>query len=188
MSNTPGLVASILKSETPAILETVYQEPNTLALAVLPGDSPCPLTVLKKAVVQVDEWQFTFHIIGESHLIRVERNGQLMFQEVLACVPLAPQDCLHHHPFGDLENHHYQSEHYRVAVHFAERPVCCNRQIDPMDESQITVTFPEVCGQIPLTQVKWQIRERTIRWWTLHVYPHETGATEVRSFTHFDLF
>lgn len=169
--------------QSPAI-HCVIQQPTALILGVVQTELPADaFTVIAQRSLHVGRWQFRFHIIGESHLIRIERGGALVQQEILACSDLEARLCQHHHAFHDLAPHAYQREDYHVMVDFARKP---GWMIPPHEDSlQLEVAFPEVCGYIPCTRLYWRVEDQAVYWWTLHTYPDHRGVTYVRSMSRF---
>lgn len=167
--------------QTISILPIVYQKPDDLVLSVLNCEIPVRLNVLRQTPVDVGTWRFTFSIIGESHCVRVEQDGELVFHEVLACVKMPEEVCTHHHAFTDRADHTYRHETYGIAVWFdyEESSTRSDR------ENQIEVVFPEVYGHVPLTQVSWRTIQNGIRWTSLHAYPQPEGVVFVRSASQF---
>lgn len=162
-------------------IRPVHQLPNDLRLCILANDAGADFHILKTQVVAYGDWQFTFAIIGESHVITVRRAGQVILREMLACAYIPQNQCIHNHPFVTGDNHNYADAalRYQINVTFlaSEPPPITAKD-------QIQVAFPEIWGRIPITQIGWQ-RWRgqhnqaaisTVRWWTLHTYPHRTGS------------
>jgi hypothetical protein len=164
-------------------LEAIYQNPADLELGVLTEALPVAVTILAQKTITVGEWCFKFHIIGESHFVRIERRGAIVLQEILACIHLPPTACRHHHRFIDLAAHSYRHEGYFVALNFDSmsgkpRPP----QLDPILEFQ----FPAIYGQIPLTQIHLEMDDERLHWWTTHLYPQPHCLTTVRTYSQFN--
>lgn len=152
----------------------VYQQPTDLILGILPTDTPLNLNIIQSQQVMMGAFSFTFEIIGESHRVRVALHNQLVMQEILACVPLVAEDCWHYHPFKMLQNHSFARQRYQIVVYFSRTPI---HLVAP----QLTVQFPMIGGQIPLTQIGWKQHNEAIRWSTLHIYPNRQSTTYVYS-------
>ena len=166
----------------PVNLEAVYQNPADLEFGVLTGELPVALTILAQKSITVGEWRFRFHIIGESHFVRIEHVGALILQEVLACMTLPPVACSHHHRFQDLAAHTYHSDSYFVALSFDAMPGKPRpSQLDPFLELQ----FPAIYGQIPLTQIHLEMDCESLHWWTTHLYPQPHSLTTVQTYSQF---
>ncbi len=165
-----------------SFLDPVYQRPHDLVLGILRQEMTHPLRVLRRRVWRGCGYTLHFQIIGESHIARVERDGALCFQEVLACLPLAPEQCAHMQTFGDLQAHHYQRDDYRVAVAFA-RDASGRGWMDARRDG-FEVRFRMVYGVTPLTRIEWQQDGDWLRWWTLHTYPDAEAVTSVYSTSH----
>lgn len=164
-------------------MQPVHQSPADLQLNIIAGNLDAPLTRLKSNVHKLGLWTFTFHIIGESHLVTIERENQPLLNELLACVDFSPEAALHHHRFGDLEKHHYQGAGYAIGVRFEDTAGDHPR----FDEKSLEVAFPPIHGQTPVTQIFWTpIGTTMMRWRTLHMYPHQGGAVYVRTLSYFD--
>lgn len=165
-------------------IQCIVQHPEALILGVAYGAFPPDTYIsLKHAVVLLDNWRFEFHIIGESHLVRIEHEGGLIQQEILACTDLDPRRCQHYHPFVDLASHDYRHRGYAVAIDFAREPGSIDLPVDP--SAMLEVVFPEVYGFSPYTQLYWHLDGRIVRWATLHTYPDSHGVTYVRSASQF---
>lgn len=161
----------------------VHQNPADLALAVIAGKVQAPLTVLKHAALNVGDWTLTFHIIGESHLVTLEHDGEVMLSELLACVEVDAETCVHHHRFGDLGAHCFEQAGYSVTVNFDNEYVAQSDET----ENMLEVAFPEIAGETPVTRVIWErVGENAVCWQTLHVYPHEGKIIGVRSLSYFN--
>jgi hypothetical protein len=159
------------------IAKPVYQRPNDLVLGIIETEIEQPITILAQKAFRMRDWLLTFHIIGESHLIRVERDGRLLFQEILACIPLHASTCRHHHSFTDLDAHHYSGKNYSTDVSFAPEVQMSGIH----HHHSLRMIFPQVYGQTPITQVSWSTSESLIVWETLHIYPDRDGITAVHS-------
>jgi hypothetical protein len=148
-------------------------------LGVLTTEIALPLQVLKAQTWAYKRWRFYFQIIGESHLIRVERDGNLYFHEILACVPLDPTACQHAQPFRELAEHRYQQHNYQVRVAFSTEA----HPEDRLGERGLEVRFPRVHRVTPVTRIQWARRGDQIVWWTLHTYPAFDQVIYVRSWS-----
>jgi hypothetical protein len=157
----------------------VEQHPHDLALIVCTGELPTTLCVLAQQAVSVGPWRFVFHIIGESHWVRIERDGEPPLHEVLACIDLAPAVCLHHHRFVALQPHAFQRPGYRIALR--TRAVAEGDDADWQPTGALSVEFPVVHGQRPVTRLVWRQTGELMAWRTLHTYPSATGSIWVES-------
>lgn len=167
------------------MLVPVHQNPADLALTIVAGEIATPLTVLKQAALHIDPWKLTFHIIGESHLVRIERAGTPILCELLACVQVMADVQVHQHCFGDLAVHCYTQPGYSVTVDFDD---CHDLAPGADDSSVLEVSFPETAGHIPVTRVEWtRAGEHAVRWRTLHMYPYKGSVMCVRSLSYFDV-
>jgi hypothetical protein len=165
-----------------SFLDPVYQRPHDLVLGVLRQEMTHPLRVLRRRNWRGGDYTLRFQIIGESHVVRVERAGVLCFQEVLACLPLAPEQCAYMQTFSDLQAHRYAQDDYGVAVTFARGASAG----DVMDARRagFEVRFRMMHGVIPVTRIEWQRDGDWLRWWTLHTYPDAEAVTSVYSASH----
>lgn len=161
-------------------IQAVYQNPSDLALAVVSGELSLPLTILRRDTLIIGDWAFAFHIIGESHLVTIDHKSQMILCELLACVDVPAKICLHHHQFSDLTAHCHTQPGYTVDVHFDTQPDTI------FGSDSISVEFPKIYGQTPVTRVEWLHDSGVVSWRTLHVYPQEKGITCVHSISHFD--
>lgn len=158
-------------------LTPVYQHPSDLVLGIARYDLSSHLTVIKQAKWQVGAWNFTFQIIGESHAVRIEKSGQHLFTEVLACLELPPESCSYRQAFHDLTPGGYEFENYEVSVEFE-----ASADLPPSDTAQmIEVAFPQIYGQTPVTRITWQQTDNEIAWQTWHVYPAQNHGIRVKS-------
>ncbi len=160
-------------------MKVAHQQPTDLVLGLVRTDFS--LTVIQQARVNVGVWGFIFQIIGESHAVRIERNGQLLFTEVLACLDLPADSRLHH--FADLTAYHYQTDSYTVSVNFES--VSAVHLPPETSPNRIEAAFPQVYGQTPLTRIIWQVTEGEITWQTWHTYPTQNYGIRVKSFSRF---
>ena len=99
---------------------------------------------------------------------------------MLACVPVEDARCAYTHRFADLQAHTVQRGGYSGRVTFNPDPP------PPMLPDGLTVRFPAVYGQVPLTRVTWQYTPGCLQWQTLHTYPLDGDLICVYSASHFD--
>jgi hypothetical protein len=160
-------------------MNPVYQQAHDLVLGVLTQETAAPLTIFQEATLARDLWRVRFTIIGESHWIRIENEGRLVLQEVLACVPLKATECLHHHPCQNRQAHHFAWQNYQVDLHFGSDPRF------PSSKTGLRVEFPQILGQTPFTALRWEEKADALHWWTLHTYPQVGQTVCVRTFSRF---
>jgi hypothetical protein len=166
------------------MIEPIHQDPADLVLTILAGKLETPLTILEQAVLDMDDWKLTFHIIGESHLVTVAHKGVIVMCELLACVDASAASCVHRHTFGDLTEHCFAQSGYSITVNFDEQEEAPTFGSSP---AMLEVVFPDIDGQTPLTRIEWtRTGENAVRWQTLHLYPRGGKMTAVHSFSHFD--
>lgn len=163
-------------------MQTIYQHPRDLALVLFRGEPTQPLTRLKTDRLRLGRWEAAFHIIGESHAVILSYAGVPVFSEMLSCAPLSGEGGDTVCDLSDMQPRQLERSGYGVCVTFDE-PV----PAAPMDASQIKFAFPAVFGQKPLTRVQWAQDDGTLRWWTLHVYPLQTGVIHVYTTSYFDV-
>jgi Protein of unknown function DUF2617 len=164
-------------------MKTVLQKPTNLKLGILSTELPITLTALKRTAVSTGQWVFSFQIVGESHLVRIEHRGALILQEVLACIDVAAAHCVDCHDFGDRAAYRYKQRDYAVAVSFLDRP---EWTLPPADSRAcLEVEFPTVYGHSPVTRIQWEVTAGAVRWWTLHLYPEPEHLTRVQSRSEF---
>jgi hypothetical protein len=148
------------------VLQTVTgmidQRPTDLVLGIVRTEIGYPLRCLQQAECILGAWRVIFRIIGESHVARVEHDGRLVFQEILACIPLTADECHHWQPFD------------QVRVGFSS-------QIDEARPYHMEVRFPGVDGRKPVTRIGWQAQTAHLTWWTLHTYPQPEGWVYVQT-------
>lgn len=160
-------------------MKSIYQHPQALVLGVMSSEIQAELKILRQADLEIEDWRFQFAIIGESHRVRIEKAGQLVLQEILACVPLQSERCLHYHPCLEDQPHTFCWEQYAVSLYFEPQRTW------EAGENQLVVNFPAVHGQIPVTCLKWEVQNETVYWWTLHTYPQPERLICVRTFSKF---
>lgn len=158
----------------------VYQRPHDLVLGILRQEMTHPPRVLRRRTWRGGSYTVRFRIIGESHIVRVERGGALCFQEVLACLPLAPEQCAHRQMFADLQPHCYQRDDYEVAVAFTHGVNAGGALLQARWDG-FEMRFGAVHGVTPLTRIEWQQEGDWLRWRTLHTYPNVEAVTAVYS-------
>jgi hypothetical protein len=129
---------------------------------------------------------FTFHVLGESHLVSIQRNGEIYWQELLSCRKLSHKGLLHHRHFTRMGNHSWQHKQegidYQINVQFSEKPI-----YEAQPRNYLEIAFPMVFGNEPYTRVQWQLdaisqanrESNRVRWQTVHTYPHPAGVTHV---------
>ncbi len=157
-------------------MNAVYQLSSDLVLGVTNRELDNAVTILEQKTLDCGPWRFTFSIIGESHLVRIERKEVLVWQEILACVKLNTQELVHYHPLKKLGDHVWECGNYVTAVRCDEEPF----KAWPADDS-MQVDFPMVYGKAPFTRVSWSVVANTVRWQTLHVYPYARCTVNVSS-------
>jgi hypothetical protein len=157
---------------------TIYQQPGDLILALF--DTPLAMEplVLEEAVCHAGPISAYLQIIGESHIVRIEREERPWFYETLSCLPLHAHECQHWHSFIDRREHQHAQGGYRVQVRFNDDELPPRRTAG---RTSIQVYFPPVFGQVPLTRIEWQAEPDRLRWWTLHTYPEAMRTTYVES-------
>lgn len=167
------------------MIQPIDQNPAGLSLAVFAGTCDHPFTILRQVTATLGDWTFTFHVIGESHLVTAALDGVIVFSELLACVDVPMHRCVHHHRFHDLAAHRCAQPGYAVEV--AVENGLPESTVAGNDAQRIEVQFPQTAGQMPFTRIEWQRVGHILRWQTLHVYPQEGGVLVcVRSASHFD--
>jgi hypothetical protein len=160
-------------------METILQNPKDLILGVAISGVPVEgLTVLSSRTVQYGSYGVTFRIIGESHWVTLSFEGEIILEEVLACVKLS-RPWSHEHSFADGQAHTFLTGTYAAHVSFQPFypfPI-------PENSSYIQFAFPNPMGGtfVPFTRILWDCTESILRWKTLHVYPLERCVTSVLS-------
>lgn len=148
-------------------LQAINQHPQDLHLAIVTGDTLPETDTLRSHEIRRGKWSIQSGIIGESHRIRVLHDGHFMLEEMLACIPVQPENCLHHHSFADLQDHHYQQGNYCVSITMRRNQHLWQSQAD-----EISYTFPAIDGIEGKTRIQWALRESAIVWRTYHSYFH----------------
>lgn len=162
-------------------MKTIHQHPTELVLGVLTSQQLHNLTIVQSEQVNAGRWAFEFQIIGESHRIIARYNNVVVLQEILACVPLAADDCHHFKRFATLGAHTFRQDSYGMEIWFSEEPVPL------LEGANLEVWFPAVHHSQPVTQIKWDVLPNGIRWWTLHLYPLQTRTITVLSSSHLQI-
>lgn len=161
----------------------IHQNPRDLALTIIPGKLQNPLTILKHHTLTLGAWHLNFQIIGESHLVTIERDQRPVLCEVLACADTKAA-AAHHHTFQDLAAHCYELPGYSVRVDFDDST---DTLAPSGSDNLLEMVFPDIEGKSPVTQVLWErVGENTLQWQTLHVYPYNGRLIRVRSLSYFD--
>lgn len=166
----------------------VHQQPSDLVLALLGTTLPVPVTILAQDSLRLGGYRFVFNIIGESHLTSVERDGATIFRELLACVPLPPDACQLHHPFGDLQAFSTSNGRYTGAVHFVSLPASADAlaaYLHAQPAASLEVAFPPIYHCTPVTRIWWHHVRGSVHWRTLHIYPSTDRITAVWSVSSF---
>ncbi|HEX2905946.1 MAG TPA: DUF2617 family protein [Phototrophicaceae bacterium] len=166
------------------------QYPGDLVLAVFARPLPVSVTVLAHSSFLLSGCRFVFNIIGESHLVSVERDTNPIFQELLACVPLTPEVCRLYHPFPDLQPFQTKTDTYTASVHFDTLPASADgltQYLRQQPAAALEVAFPAVDNITPVTRIWWQPTGDRVHWRTLHIYPDADHITAVWSASSFSL-
>lgn len=160
----------------PALILPVLQRPQDLKLAIVTEDClPRTRNLLEKTLHSAD-FSFRFAIIGESHRVRVSYRDTFLMEEMLACVELDVKNCHHHHPFTDLQSHHFTEKNYSIQVNLSPDSALWNTQ-----QNEIHFVFPAINGATALTKIQWQQSAPEITWRTCHTYYHGQELTCVYS-------
>lgn len=163
--------------------QPILQYPTDLIFTVMTDDVSNLLTILKSQQIHQADYVIDFSIIGESHCITISYQEQLILQEVLACTDIPRILQADSHKFVKLEPYQCKRPNYQSHIWFTEQ-----KQIHHWQPQQtLRMDFPEMFGEIPFTEIAWQINESSIQWRTTHVYPLETHITYVYSESLFDL-
>lgn len=147
------------------LLKAVNQRPQDLKLAIVTTDNlPATKNLLEQNLF-IDDWSIRFAIIGESHRVRIDYQGQFIMEEMLACITVPSMDCQHYHGFDDLQTHDFEQSAYHVSVSM-QKDMTIWQDI----ENQISYRFPEIDGIQALTKIQWHYTGKSISWRTLHTY------------------
>ena len=158
-------------------LQPVIQEPSGLVLGVSNTTIQADLTNLREAIVSLSEkLEVHFVIIGESHSIRVLREGKVVLHEILACIELPAEGLQVFNKFEGSPEFTFSREGYSVEV--SQVPELNRGLLLEVDES-ILVRFPPVHGQTPETLIGWKVEDDKLTWRTLHTYPNEHDIVSV---------
>lgn len=159
-------------------LHPIYQKPTDLRLIVADQDWSDQFTTLKHYTLHHRDLTLHVRIIGESHIITIQRGQHTLLQEILACSDFAPANSLCAYHFGTLAAYAYNRDNYSVAVSFHPQP---DSAWIPAGVETLELQFPAMWGHTPLTRIGWQCTEDTIQWWTLHIYPEQACSTCVHT-------
>jgi hypothetical protein len=154
-------------------MQPIIQQPTDLKLIVTDNPMTEQLTIIKSAILEASDWQFTFNIIGESHSVSIQHDNIAQLQETLVCGDLPPERCLHYHSFAAQADHRYQANHYTIEVRFTNQPT--------RGQFMLEYVFPNVGDQTPMTGIGWRQESHGMMWWTLHTYPYAGGCTYVET-------
>ncbi|MDX1991255.1 MAG: DUF2617 family protein [bacterium] len=172
------------------MLEFADQRAADLVFAVTEQELTVPVKVLAQAQFSAAGLAFTFSIIGESHIVRVERDGALLMQEVLACIPVEPGRCVHLARFPMLTNHTYTRPNYTASVNFSQTDAVLEAPVEAQEQGRLHYAFPQHWGRTPQTVVLWYTDPRkpnALGWRTLHSYPEANGIRTVLTESTVDL-
>lgn len=170
-------------------IPTIYQSPADLILATLRADVVLDVTVLKSHHLRLAGWHFEWVIIGESHVVIISHDGQVILREVLACMSLSSADCAVYRTFQGLQNVDVAEDRYRVSVEFITLPASADgleAHIPALSPHGIEYHFPQVHHITPITRIEWRWDDERVYWQTLHVYPTAESCVLVRSQSQFD--
>jgi hypothetical protein len=172
------------------VLEFADQCASDLVFAITEQELTVPVKVLAQAQFSAAGLAFTFSIIGESHIVRVERDGALLMQEVLACIPVEPGRCTHLARFPVLTNHTYMRPNYTASVNFYQTDSVLEAPFEAQEQGRLRYAFPQSYGRTPQTVVLWYTdphKPNALGWRTLHSYPEVGGVRTVLTESTFDL-
>lgn len=162
-----------------SMLPLIEQDPTSLSFGFLSDSIQLHLNVLQAQVVHCGAWRFVFQIVGESHRVLIYQEDILVHQEVLACIPLVAQDCQHYAQFASLQDYQLQAQPYQFDIRFSTENVPLFSQVD------MEVDFPQLHGVTPVTQLRWNDTGKSMRWWTLHLYPRSTDTVTVLTYSEY---
>lgn len=163
-------------------LTPIVQRPQDLILAVVTDDSLPPSHILVERIWQKNDWRITFAIIGESHRIKVEHQGNFVMEEMLACADIPLETCQHHHEFSDLQAHDHQQANYTIAIEMCEQADLWQAQAD-----DLIFNFPAINGIEAVTRLQWQVLDTSIQWRSLHTYINDGALLCIYSQSEFVL-
>jgi hypothetical protein len=163
-------------------LLSIQQNAQDLLLALVQQEPLPEMRVLLSENWQHQDWHFAFAIIGESHYVRIEHQGQLVMLEVLACLALKAEQCKLYHPLQDMKPFTYQEPAYQVAIRYENHLPLWKQQTQ-----HLRYHFPITYGQTPETRIKWQFGAGRLSWQSLHSYPNESGMVVVLSESSYQL-
>lgn len=163
-------------------MEFIHQEATDLVLGIVTHPLPFRLQSLQSTDLIIEDWHFTFQIIGESHAVLVKKAERLVWQEILACIPLHPDACYHYQAFPQLAAHHFHNTHYKIGVTFRFNSA---ENLPLLENPQLSHTFP---SQSPaaITQISWQVAETWVKWQTVHSYPSDNQVITVHTASEFN--
>jgi hypothetical protein len=187
MNSITASTTVVSASTVPASHEhAIVQHPTDLALCVLrPPDYTGipPLTVFTSKSLYVRNWRFTFHIIGESHWVQVERDHQILLHEVLACTDGLPSIHRFSDGAGYCSKGSFKGDPHAVCVQF-DPPRAWERDADKYT-GEMVYEFPRTFGLLPMTRIAWRVDPAgdSVIWRTSHLYAvsENSGMIEVRS-------
>jgi len=149
-----------------------------------------PLTrLVKHRLLSIPDIFVTFTIIGESHLVEIsDRQGRLLFTEVLACVDLSCEQMDPIHLFTSGGKFSWQTSCYKVEVCFepgwSNPDLSVNHLLYNFDHP-----LDSQSNRLPYTYISWQyhLEINRLDWKTIHVYPQSSDqVTSVVSHSVFE--
>src|SRR5579871_1879385 len=143
-----------------------------------------PLRILASRRADWQDWKVTFHVLGASHAVRLQR-GETTLIELLACANVegAPPVLL------DLAGNTPQTACHHVAglvcqvalVPFAlEEGDALQGAFVRSDRLELAYAAPSG-SPIPYTRIGWRLTERELTLETVHTYPEERIGIRSRS-------
>ncbi len=162
------------------MLPLIEQDPTSLSFGILSDSIQLQLNVLQEQVVTCGDWRFVFQIVGESHRVLIYHNDTVLQQEVLACIPLLAEDCQHYAQFEHLQDYQLNTSPYQFDIRFSTENVPLFTQVD------MEVDFPQLHGVTPVTQLRWDDTGKSMRWWTLHLYPRSQDTVTVLTYSEYN--
>lgn len=151
----------------------VYQQVTDLVLGVANRRLTVATTVFDERLYYNEEWTCRVQIIGESHVVEIAYQEQVVLTEILACIDLNPADLCHYYALANLDRHQWECSGYRTQLEITT--IDSDQSLPAFGVVDLEVTFPDAGkhAHMALTQVRFHTIADQFVWKTRHVYPED---------------
>ena len=136
-----------------------------------------PMQILDSRILDWEGYRVTFFVLGASHAVRLEWEGQFL-TELLTCSPTEAEN------FGGTEIWRADTEQsfslerlgWRCSVQLLPFELSAENKIQGKFPPQNTLSFHyplQPTGEIPRTEIGWKTEDTLLTVETLHTYPEE---------------